>query len=194
MKEPPGELLLHVERSPAGCAAQDTTCDVCRITLAADDGDACRGESGGMRKTLLPRLAAAGLLVTVVLTASGCGVVDALVYKQKSAEYTDAAAFETDADLDARWLPADSTAIRVTQSTQADDAVIAVHSDDALDDALCVEVPRRSAPAYVLEDTVDVYTVDTIFACGAWSVAETPDGWLGWTPNHPDEVAQSPAS
>lgn len=148
-----------------------------------------------MTKPLLPRLAAAGLLVTVALTASGCGVVDALVYKQKSAEYTDAAAFENDGDLDAPWLPADSTGIRVTQSTQADDAVIAVDSEDTLDDALCAEVPRQSTPAYVLEDTVDdVYKVSTVFACGAWSVAETPTGWLGWTPNHPDEEDQSPAS
>ncbi len=147
-----------------------------------------------MRNTLLPRLAAAGLLVTAMLTASGCGIVDALVYKQKSAEYPDAAAFETDADLDVPWLPADSTAIRVTQSTQADDAAIALDSDEALDDALCAEVPRQSAPAYVLDDTIDVYKVASVFACGAWSVAQTPDGWLGWTPNHPDEAAQSPTS
>lgn len=194
MKEPTGELLLHIERSPAERAAQDTSCDVCRITLAADDGDPSRGESGSMTKPLLPRLAAAGLLVAVALTASGCGVVDALVYKQKSAEYTDAAAFENDGDLDVPWLPADSTGIRVTQSTQADDAVIAVHSDESLDDAVCAEVPRQSAPAYVLEDTVDAYTVSAVFACGTWTVAETPDGWLGWTPNHPDEAEQSPAS
>lgn len=147
-----------------------------------------------MRKPLLPRLAASGLLVTVALTASGCGVVDALVYKQKSAEYTDAAAFESDGDLEAPWLPADSSRIRVTQSTQADDAALAVDSDAALDDGLCTEVPRQSAPVYVIDDTVDVYGLDTVYACGSWSVAETPTGWLGWTPNHPDELAQSPAS
>lgn len=147
-----------------------------------------------MRRTLLPSLAAAGLLAAVTLTASGCGVVDELVYKQKSAEYPDAAAFEADGDLDVPWLPADGTEIRVTRSTQADDAVLAVEGADELDPALCAEAPRQSAPAYTLDDTVDVYDIDTVFACGAWSVAKTPDGWLGWTPNHPDEAAQSPAS
>ncbi|WP_223623751.1 hypothetical protein [Microbacterium sp. EST19A] len=145
-----------------------------------------------MRNAFLPRLAAAGLLVTVGLAASGCSVVDAVVYKQKSAEYADAAAFESDGDLDAPWLAADGTAIRVTQSTQADDATVAVVSDEELPADQCVEVPRQSAPAYALDDTIDVYAVDTVFACGAWSVAKTPDGWLGWTPNHPDEAAQSP--
>ena len=147
-----------------------------------------------MRTQLVPRLAAAGLLVTVALAASGCSVIDAVVYKQKSAEYADAAAFEADEDLDVPWLPADSSAIRVTQSTQAEDATVAVISAEALDEGLCTEVPRQSAPAYVVDDEVDVYGLDTVFACGAWSVAETPSGWLGWTPNHPDEAAQSPVS
>lgn len=147
-----------------------------------------------MRNAFLPRLAAAGLLVTIGLAACGCSVVDAVVHHQKSAEYTDAAAFETDGDLTVPWLPADATAIRVIQSTQADDATVAVVSAAGLPADQCVEVPRQSAPAYALDDTVDVYALDTVFACGEWSVAKTPDGWLGWTPNHPDEAALSPAS
>ncbi|MFB4349675.1 hypothetical protein [Microbacterium sp. CR_7] len=147
-----------------------------------------------MRRNLLTSVAAVGLLASVALTASGCAVVDGLVHKQKSAEYTDAAAFAADGDLDAPWLPADGTQIRVTRSTQADDAVLAAESGEELDPAVCAEVPRQSAPAYTLDDTVDVYDLDTVFACGDWTVAKTSDGWLGWTPNHPDEAAQSPTS
>lgn len=147
-----------------------------------------------MRKTLLPRLAAAGLLVAVGLSASGCAVIDQLAYHQKSSTFDDAAALAANGDVDIPWLPDDSTSIRLTQSTQADDAAIAVDSAEELSTALCTEVPRQSAPAYDMADTVDVYALDTVFACGAWSVAPTPTGWIGWTPNHPDEQTQSASS
>jgi hypothetical protein len=147
-----------------------------------------------MRSSLLPRLAVAAVAVTVTVTLSGCSIVDSLVHQQKSVEFADAAALEADGDLTVPWLPEDSSAIRITQSTQSDDASVAVDSGQDLSAAECVEVPRQSAPAYSIDDTVDVYSVSSVFACGAWSVAETPDGWLGWTPNHPDEAAQSPAS
>ena len=32
-----------------------------------------------------------------------------------------------------------------------------------------------------------------VFAGGTWSVVPTDAGWFGWTPNHPDEAAQSPS-
>lgn len=147
-----------------------------------------------MRKPLLRGLTVAGLVAIAGLTVSGCAVVDELVHHQKSAEHTDAAAFETDGDLDVPWLPADSTRIRSTQSTQAADATVAVDSDQPLEEGMCTEVPRLSAPAYEIDDTFDVYALDSVYACGTWSVAETPTGWLGWTPNHPDEEAQSPSS
>jgi len=173
---------------------EDTSCDVRSLTLAGDDGARVDRESGSMRRHLMPSVAAVVLLASVALTASGCAVVDGLVHKQKSAEYADADAFVADGDLDAPWLPVDSTQIRVIRSTQADDAALAAESSIELDPALCTEVPRQSAPAYTLDDAVDVYDLDTVFACGDWAVAKTPDGWLGWTPNHPDEAAQSPTS
>ena len=147
-----------------------------------------------MRKNLSRGLAVAALLVTAGLTVSGCAMVDELVHHQKSGTFEDRSAFEADSDLDAPWLPSDSSEIRSTRSTQADDATVAVLSKEELSADICAEVPRQSAPAYALEDTVNVYKVSDVFACGAWSVAKTPTGWVGWTPNHPDEKAQSPAS
>jgi hypothetical protein len=47
---------------------------------------------------------------------------------------------------------------------------------------------------YALKDAPAVYEMDKVFACGDWSVVRTDDGWLGWTPNAPDEAAESPAS
>ncbi|WP_435748654.1 hypothetical protein [Microbacterium sp. PMB16] len=147
-----------------------------------------------MRNPLLPRLAAAGALVTVGLLATGCSVIDAVAHHQKSSSFADAADLASNGEVDVPWLPKDSVAIRVTQSTEADDASVAVDSAEDLSADQCKEVPRQSAPAYSIDDTVDVYGLSTVFACGAWSVAKTPSGWLGWTPNHPDEKAQSPAS
>ncbi|MBT2484693.1 MULTISPECIES: hypothetical protein [unclassified Microbacterium] len=147
-----------------------------------------------MRKSFTSALAVTGLLAIVSLTASGCSVVDELAHHKKSSEFADAASLEADGDLEVAWLPRDSSGIRVVQSTQADDAAVAVVSEGSLPSAMCIEVPRQSAPPYVIDDTVDVYGVSSVFACGEWTVAETPTGWLGWTPNHPDEKAQSPAS
>jgi hypothetical protein len=54
-------------------------------------------------------------------------------------------------------------------------------------------VPRQSANVYAFDDTPDVYAMDTLWACGVWSVVPTDTGWFGWTPNSPDEEAASPA-
>lgn len=146
-----------------------------------------------MKNSLLPKFAPFVLLAAIGLTASGCSVVDEVAHDQKSAEFADTAALTADGGLTVPWLPDDSTAIRVTRSTQADDAAVAVASEADLSTSLCAEVPRLSAPAYAVDDTVDVYDHASVFACGEWSVVETPTGWLGWTPNHPDEKAQSPS-
>lgn len=149
-----------------------------------------------MRETILPKLAVAAVLAALGLSASGCSVVDAVAHHEESAEFADVDTLRSDGDLTIPWIPADGSAIRVTQSTEADagDASVAVDSEEALSTELCTEVPRQSAPSFTIDDTVDVYGVSSVFACGEWSVAETPSGWLGWTPNHPEEKAQSPSS
>jgi hypothetical protein len=136
--------------------------------------------------TFLSAAACAALLLT------GCSAIEDVLQKEKSSTYDDRDAFTADSGLEARWLPEDSTAIDVVRSTQAADAAIAVESSTLLAPDLCAEIDRRSAPAYQPGPEVDVYKISEAFACGDWTVVQTDDGWLGWTPGDPDEKAQSP--
>lgn len=149
-----------------------------------------------MHKRTVLRVAALGaVLLPAALLATGCSsIIDQLVYKQQTLSFEDAAALGKGWDRAPSWIPEDATAISGTASTQAPDAAILLKSDEELDPAICTVVPRQSAPIYALKDAPAVYEMDEVHACGAWSVVATEDGWLGWTPNHPDEAAASPAS
>lgn len=95
---------------------------------------------------------------------------------------------------EAPWLPSDATSIVTREATDGDPASLTAVSDTDLDPTQCAEVERASAPTFALEDTPDVYKIDRLFACGAWAVVATDDGWYGWTPNDPDEQAESPSA
>lgn len=135
-------------------------------------------------------VAAAGL---AALALPGCAVIDELAYHQRSSSYEEPAAAPESSPAHAAWVPDDARSIRITETTQPDaaNAVVMVTSSSALDPEVCTEVDRQSAPSYTLDGAPDVYKADTVFACGEWSVVATEDGWFGWTPNHPDEQAQS---
>lgn len=141
------------------------------------------------------RVAALGaILLPAALLATGCSVVDQVVYHREALSFPDRAALREAGNHLESWVPADAGDITGTASTTASDAVVMLHSAQELDPAECTEVPRRSAPVYSVPDAPDVYKIDTVFACGSWSVVRTDDGWLGWTPNSPDEAAASPGS
>lgn len=146
-----------------------------------------------MRKNTRALLAAAALLTTLSVGLTGCAAIEQAVTGEKSTTYDDAAAFRADSGADAPWMPADATAIAMTQSTRAADAALTLASSTPLDESLCAEVERQSAPLFTVTEAVDVYKTTTAFACGDWTVVQTPGGWLGWTPGHPDEKEQSPS-
>ena len=142
------------------------------------------------RSRLLPL---AALAAASALALSGCSAAADLIAGRSSMR------FETQPDLDqgwhhdASWVPADATSIRLLTADDTGEAVLRATSATPLDPAICAETPRESAPTFEQEQAPDVYSVDTVWACGSWSVIPTADGWFGWTPNDLDEEAASPA-
>ena len=153
-----------------------------------DDG--CMPSTPRIRTAAAVPLAAALVLVTL----TGCADIQDAVQRQASGEFATRAELVQDWKKQAPWLPADAQSIITRESTITDEASLTTLSDADLDPAQCAEVERRSAPLFTLEHAPDVYKIERAFACGDWSVVATDDGWYGWTPNHPAEKAQSPAS
>jgi hypothetical protein len=110
----------------------------------------------------------------------------------RSSSYESAALVADRWEGEAAWIPSDAADVEIRESTTDDTAVIALASGADLDPALCGVVTRQSAPAYQIEGTPSAYDASEVYACGNWAVMPTEDGWLGWTPNHPDEAKQSP--
>lgn len=131
-------------------------------------------------------------LAGVALT--GCSAIEEAFSRQESRTY-DTLADAREDGVDAAWIPADATGIRLTRTTDAGaaNATVLLESARELDPAVCAEVSRQSAPTYSIEGAPDVYKAETVYACGAWSVLAADGGWYGWTPNHPNEQTQSPA-
>lgn len=129
----------------------------------------------------------------VSLSLTGCTSIQQMLQNESTGTYPDAAAVAADWDKTAPWLPADATDISVHESTKGDPATLLATSDSELDLSQCAEVPRQSAPTFAIDGAPNVYKIDTVYACGDWAVVPTDDGWYGWTPNHPDEKAASPA-
>lgn len=125
---------------------------------------------------------------------AGCSVIEEAVYQRHSSTFADAAAMRDGNDLALSWVPSDATDIQLVESTRegASDAAVLLVSGDALDPAECAEIDRQSGPMLNIETGPDPYAMQKAFACGAWTVVPSDDGWYGWTPNHPDEQAQSP--
>jgi hypothetical protein len=148
-----------------------------------------------MNKTRTPfsLIATAAIAATAMLALAGCSAVDEVAHKVRSQSFDTSAALASGWKGSAPWLPTDSTSIQLRQSTVADDAVLLVKSDQELKPELCAQVTRQSAPSYEIDGAPDVYAAKKVYACGGWSVIKAGDGWLGWTPNHPDERAKSPS-
>ena len=142
------------------------------------------------------RRTAAVALATVIPAAvvlSGCATIDEFVHNERSWEFAGASELATGWGGHADWVPDDAGDIRIRESTSGDVAALVLVSDSALDPALCAQVERLSGPAFEVEGTPDPFRVADAFACADWTVIATDDGWFGWTPNHPDEAAQSPS-
>lgn len=141
-------------------------------------------------RTLSASLALGAALLGAAVALSGCSAVDELVYKQRSLTFDDVTQLRADGGPEVPWMPADSTAIEIVQSTQGADSVVRVRTEAALDPASCTAGSRLSGPAYTMEDAPEVYTISEAYVCGEWTVVADDGGWYGWTPNSPEERAQ----
>jgi hypothetical protein len=135
-------------------------------------------------------IAAAALVAALAL--SGCSQIHDGLTGEASHAFSSATDLDGNWDRDLPWLPEDSGDIRVHES-RGEPAVLRLVSDAELDPAQCAEVERLSGPAFDEEWSPDAY-VDQAWACGDWTLIPTDDGWYGWTPNDPDEAAQSPVA
>lgn len=142
----------------------------------------------GLRAATIP--VAALLLIG---SLAGCSAVGDALQREASGSFDTREELVEEWGKEAPWLPADAESIVTRESTAGAPASLSALSASDLDPGQCAEVERRSAPTIALEDAPDVYKIDEVYACGDWSVVATEDGWYGWTPNHPDERAQSPA-
>lgn len=138
-----------------------------------------------MTKITKKLLIAGALTIAGTATLAGCSVVDSVLHKQSTESFDDGAQLRKGFERTPEWVPDDATEITLRTSTidAASDAVILLQSTSALPEDACVEVPRSSAPSWGLEGAPDVYEIDTVYACGDWTVAAADGGWLGWTPN-----------
>lgn len=133
---------------------------------------------------VVPALA---LAAASVITLSGCSVME-FVRQESTAHYNTRVELMTTWSKTAPWLPTDAFAIDVRESTSGEQAMLRAASAQELDPLKCVQTERLSAPVFNADWAPDPY-VDQIFVCGVWAVMETPEGWYGWTPIHPDEAA-----
>jgi hypothetical protein len=139
-------------------------------------------------------LAVTGLAVLSLGALTGCTALRDAVYQEASHEFATAADVVQQWDKTAPWLPSDATEIATRETTDGDVASLIARSGAELDPALCAQTDRRSAPTFPLEGAPDVFALDTVWACGAWAVVATDNGWFGWTPSNPGEQDASPAS
>lgn len=133
------------------------------------------------------------LAAVLLVSLTGCSSIGQVLRQEAAHEFESQGQLVTQWGKDAPWLPADATSIRTYEATDGDPASLTAVSDADVDPARCAKAERGSAPTFAIEDTPDVYKIDRVYACGDWAVVPTEDGWYGWTPNHPDERAQSPA-
>jgi hypothetical protein len=136
-----------------------------------------------------PRLLLAGAAALLAVAGlAGCTAADDLLH----GSITTTADGRDDISGGApAWVPEDASDIRVVSGSRGDATSMLLTSSADLDPAVCVEVPRLSAPTMQVEGAPDVYDkkVTTVFSCGDWSVLASPDGWYGWTPATEDDAA-----
>jgi len=147
-----------------------------------------------MTRNRRPVLLSLAALIPAAAVLSGCSIVDEVLYHERSVEFETAADLTTEWAGSAPWVPGDATDIRIREKTEGDVVAILLTSSAALDDTLCAEVERRSAPVFAVEGAPDVFKTDQVWACGEWAVVASDGGWFAWTPSHPDEQAASPSA
>ena len=126
------------------------------------------------------------LLVVATLSLTGCSAVEDLLYGEETHQYDNLNSLQADwsGAETVEWMPDDASDINIRQSTDGTVAILGFASDESLE---CPEVERLSGPTFGDDwAPTDVY-VDTVFACGAWAMIPTGDGWYGWTPSAPGE-------
>jgi len=131
-------------------------------------------------------------IVLLGLSLTGCTAIDNVLHKEASESFSSEKQLADGWDNTAAWVPADSIDIRIQESTDGTVAVLRAATTAALDPAACAEVERKSIPVFEQTWTPADILADRAWVCGAWTVIPTTDGWFGWTPNDPDEKAQSP--
>lgn len=141
---------------------------------------------------LLALAVAAGGSLTLAL--AGCTGIQEAFSQEVTTEFRDTAEVVAQSATTVPWLPADATEIVLKTKRDGEVAAAIARTGSALDPATCLEMERQSAPTVHIDDAPDVYAKDRVFACGAWSVIATTDGWYGWTPNSPGEKEKSPAA
>ncbi|QNO36542.1 hypothetical protein H4J02_08415 [Protaetiibacter sp. SSC-01] len=146
-----------------------------------------------MMKNRRPAAFALAAVIPAAVLLSGCSIVDEVLYQERSVEFASAADLTTEWAGSAPWVPDDAADIRIREKTDGEVVTILLTSDSKLDESLCAEVERRSAPAFAVEGAPDVFKADDVWACGDWAVVPSDGGWFAWTPNHPDELAASPS-
>ncbi len=139
-------------------------------------------------RSLVALVAASALLLL-----TGCADLVEEWTGEASREFESTTALADGWDRQVPWLPEDATHIRVHHALDGDEAVLGATSPTALDPALCAEAARQSGPAFTREWSPWAF-LDRVWACGEWTVVATDDGWYGWTPSGPDELAASPSA
>jgi len=137
-------------------------------------------------KKLIPVLLLAAAASTLALT--GCSAVEDMIYGEQTHQYDNMNSLEADwtqAET-VGWMPDDASDIRIRESTDGSVAILGFDSDSDLAES-CVETERLSGPTFGDDWAPKKVYVDTVFACGAWAVIPTDDGWYGWTPSAPEE-------
>ena len=145
------------------------------------------------RQMAYSRSGVALFAASAVLLLTGCSDLVEEWTGEVSREFGSAAELADDWNRPVSWLPEDATRIRLHHSLEGSEAVLGAISATALDPAVCAETARQSGPAYTREWSPWAY-LDRAWACGEWTVIATDDGWYGWTPSGPDEMAASPSS
>jgi hypothetical protein len=134
------------------------------------------------------RILLAATVVSATLTVVGCSAVDDALHHEATSHFDSRTELDGEWGKSADWLPADATDIEVRESTKDDPAVLIAVTDAALDPGACVHTQRRSVWVYAV-DWAPEGLPEEVWACGAWDVWPTDEGYFAWTPNDPDERA-----
>lgn len=132
------------------------------------------------RRTVGASGAAVAGLGMILLTVTGCALVNDVAYGRAESSSANPTELAQVRGGELSWLPADATDIQRVASTRsgAESLVFASASGPTG----CEDVERRSAPTMVVADAPDVYTFSRVQLCGAWAVVSADGVSYAWTP------------